>query len=293
MRIQNKTVALGIVLDGDGRILTALSPIGRGVGLSARYADGSTAALRVVHADRGWDLALVSPTDQRWTKGLLSSKRDPSKEAVKLRILRLDAARKLKSAELPTPHRENLTGGDAALLAHAMTFSPTLVASDIGAPIVDENGDVVGVVTQACLPTTLERCVPILYAAPVSELRRIVREGANAATAPLPWLGITVVAESSSSIPAARIVAVGANSPAAALGLRVGKQGDLLLAVDGTPVGSPKEFAEVLHRHRAFDQVSLLLLAEGRYREVRVTLGRYPEGAKSHVAGQGQPDLGY
>lgn len=293
LRMQNRTVALGVVLAGDGRILTALSAIGRGIGLTVRYADGSVTPLRVIHADRGWDLALVSPNDQRWTKGLLASKRDPVKDGLALRVLRLDANRKLRSNALSTPHRENLTGGDAALLAHAMTFSPTLLATDIGAPIVDENSDVVGLVTQACLPTTLDRCVPIVFAVPTTELKRFVREGATGANAPLPWLGITVVSESSSAIPATRIASIGANSPAATLGLRAGKRGDILLAVDGTPIGSPKDFGEVLHRHRAFDRVTLLLLAEGRYREVHVTLGRYPEAAKSRSSVQGQPDLGY
>lgn len=293
LRLQNKTVAFGFVLEGDGRIVTALSPIGRGIGLTARYADGTTAPLRVLHVDRGWDLAMLSPVDQRWTKGFLASKHDPIRDATRLRLLRLDAARKLKPAALGTPHRENLTGGDAALLSQAMTFTPTLLATDLGAPVVDENGNVVAVVAQACLPTTLDRCVPIVYAVPTAELKRFVREGASGASTPLPWLGITVVSESSSAVPAARIVSVGPNSPAVALGLRAGKLGDILLAVDGTAVGSPKDFAEVLHRHRAGDRVTLLLLAEGRYREVRVTLGRYPEPAVSRNSSQGQPDLGY
>src|SRR4051812_43498665 len=36
---QGKPLALGMVLDGDGRILTALSPLANGNFLSARYAD--------------------------------------------------------------------------------------------------------------------------------------------------------------------------------------------------------------------------------------------------------------
>lgn len=293
VRLQNKTVALGMILDGDGRILTALSPLGRGIGITARYADGTTALLRVVHSDRAWDLALLSPSDQRYTTGLLASKRDPLKDAVKLKILRLDATRQLKLGELGAAYRENLTGGDAAQLARAMTFRPTLPASDAGSPIVDENGDVVGLAAQACLPTTIDRCVPVVFAVPTGELKRFVREGAGSANAPLPWLGITVASESSSVVPAARIVTIGQNSPAATLGLRAGKQGDILMAVDGTPVGSPQELAEVLHRHRTGDHVTLLLLAEGRYREVRVTLGRYPEVPKPTAHGQEQPDLGY
>ncbi|HMA92144.1 MAG TPA: S1C family serine protease [Polyangiaceae bacterium] len=293
VRAQNKTVALGMVLDGDGRIVTALGALGRGVGLTARYADGTTALLRVIHTDRAWDLALLSPSDQRFTNGLLASKRDPFKEVGKLRILRLDAARKLNAVALGTPLRETLTGSDSAPLTQAMTFRPALQPNDVGAPIVDEHGDVVGIAAQACLPTTLDHCVPMVYAVPVAELKRFIRDGASFKNAPLPWLGITVASESSSAVPAARIMSIGPNSPASALALRAGKQGDILLAVDGTPVGSPEQFAETLHRHRAGDRVTLLLLAEGRYREVRVTLGRYPEVPRPRVTGQEQPDLGY
>src|SRR5688500_13290629 len=58
---QGKPLALGAVLDGDGRILTARSPLAAGNLLSARYHDGSVVPLKLVHSDRGWDLALLAP----------------------------------------------------------------------------------------------------------------------------------------------------------------------------------------------------------------------------------------
>lgn len=294
IRALNRTVSLGFVLDGDGRILSTLSSLGRGVGLQARYADGSTAKLRVLHADRGWDLALLSPDDQRWTEGLLAAKTDPFQDGGAVRLLRLDPRGVLKEVPLSAPHRENLTGGDAAVLSQALTFTPTFSASDLGAPLIDSNGSVVGMVAQACLPAVVDHCGVIYYAAPTSELRRFLREGFTAQNVPLPWLGLTVSTETTGPIASTRIQSVLPSSPASTLGLRAGKQGDLLLAVNGTPVGSPKDLAELLHRHRAFDRVTLLLLAEGRYREVRVTLGRYPEAARPNSgAGLGQPDLGY
>jgi S1-C subfamily serine protease len=294
IQLQNKTVTLGFVLDGDGRILTTLSPLGRGVGLKARFADGSAAKLRVLHADRGWDLALLTPDDQRWTAGLLAARTDPFQDGGPLRLLRLDARAGIKEVALSAPHRENLMGGDAAVLSQALTFTPPFTAADLGAPIIDSNGAVVGMVTQACLPAVLDRCSVTYYAAPTAELRRFLREGLTAQNIPMPWLGLTVTSETGGPVAATRVQSVLPNSPASTLGLRAGKQGDLLLAVNGTPVGSPKDLAELLHRHRAFDRVTLLLLAEGRYREVRVTLGQYPEAARPNTgAGLGQPDLGY
>src|SRR5688572_10769019 len=58
---QGRPLALGTVLDGDGRILTALSPLCNGNFISARYHDGSVVPLKLQHSDRGWDLALLVP----------------------------------------------------------------------------------------------------------------------------------------------------------------------------------------------------------------------------------------
>lgn len=293
IRAQNRTVALGFVLDGDGRILSVLSSLGRGVGLVARYANGSTAKLRVQHTDRAWDLALLSPDDQRWTTGLLAAKSDLFQAESTLRLLRLDPRGTLREVPLSSPRRENLIGGDTLVLSRAITFAQPLTATDLGAPIIDSTGAVAAMVAQACLPTVTDRCSPIYYAAPTSELRRFIRDGIVAENAPLPWLGLTV-SQAVGQVPATRIDAVLPNSPASALGLRSGKQGDLLLAIDGTPIANPQDFAELLRRHRYGDLVTLLLLVEGRYQEVRVALGRYPDGNRpSTGSGLGQPDLGY
>jgi hypothetical protein len=45
-------LALGGVLSGDGRILTALSPLGSGNDLDARYADGTAVRVKLGHHDR-------------------------------------------------------------------------------------------------------------------------------------------------------------------------------------------------------------------------------------------------
>src|SRR6185503_11826372 len=47
---QGRPLSLGMVLDGDGRILTALSPLTNGNFLSARYHDGSLVPLKLQHS---------------------------------------------------------------------------------------------------------------------------------------------------------------------------------------------------------------------------------------------------
>ena len=72
-----KVLALGSVLNGDGRILTALSPLTHGNNIDARYADGSVTQVRIGHSDRAWDLALLVPKNARWRKGLRASTQPP------------------------------------------------------------------------------------------------------------------------------------------------------------------------------------------------------------------------
>src|SRR5688572_5664254 len=54
-------LGLGMVLRSDGRILTALSALGHGNYVQARFDDGTLSPVRVVLSDRAWDLALLTP----------------------------------------------------------------------------------------------------------------------------------------------------------------------------------------------------------------------------------------
>ncbi len=64
-----QALALGAVLSGDGRILSSLSPLGSGNDLDVRFADGTSARVKLGHHDRAWDLALLVPQSGRWPEG--------------------------------------------------------------------------------------------------------------------------------------------------------------------------------------------------------------------------------
>lgn len=63
-------IAVGIVITGDNRILTALSALGDATGLDVRYADGATSRVRVVRRDPSLDVALLSPLPAPRVEGL-------------------------------------------------------------------------------------------------------------------------------------------------------------------------------------------------------------------------------
>ena len=265
---QGRALALGVVLDGDGRILTALSPLTNGNFLSARYHDGAVAQLKLVHSDRGWDLALLTATAtpaQPLHKSGLRAARTPS--FVGLQSFGLTPPNNVGAAPAALKLSPGLLGGDATALAGAYELANKPALS--GAPVVNTEGEVVAIVARACPADSKAGCVPAPYAAPVSAVKQFLQRVPAEAT----WLGVEAASDESLGVRGVRITSIVPGSPAAVAGIRPGRdatQADLVVAVDGAPVATPTELNEAVRARTAGDSVEILLFGMGRYRHVSV-----------------------
>lgn len=274
---QGKPLALGAVLDGDGRILTALSPLATGNFLSARYHDGSVASLKLVHSDRGYDLALLAPsaTDKPKKDGLRAAKQA---SFVGLQGFALTMPPNTIAAQ-PAALKlvSGMLGGDSKTLTEAYELGAR--PAYVGGPIVNSAGEVVALVARACPPGGAIGCTAGPYGAPVTALKQFLKS----VPAQANWLGIEAVGDEARGVRGVRVSAVVADSPAAMAGLRPGPsaaQADLIVAVDGTPVASLVELNEAVRAHAPGDSIELLLFGMGRYRHVSVKPRPAPELVK-------------
>jgi serine protease Do len=280
---QGRPLSLGTVLDGDGRILTALSPLTNGNFVSARYHDGSVVPLKLQHSDRGWDLALLVPTptgQQTPKKAGVRAAKQPS--FVGLQTFALGPGpNTVASAPASLKLTAGLQGGDSTTLSEAYELGTK--PAYVGAPIVNAAGEVVAVVARACPPGSAAGCAPAPYAAPVSALKRFLQT----VPAQAAWLGIEAVGDEVKGVRGVRVSAVVPDSPAAVAGLRPGKDAalaDLIVAVDGTPVASLVELNDAVRSHALGDSIELLLFGMGRYRHVSVRPRPAPELVKPPYA---------
>jgi S1-C subfamily serine protease len=275
---QGKPVALGTVLEGDGRILTALSALSTGNFLSARYHDGALVPLKLVHSDRGYDLALLTPlatpTAPLRKTGLRAAK-TPS--FVGLQTFTLAPPTNVTVAPAALRLAGDMLGGDAVSLSGAYELGGKV--SYVGAPVVNETGEVVALIARACPPKSTANCTPAPYGAPVPALKQFLQR----VPAEAIWLGVETTLHDAGPVRGVRVVAVVPGGPAASAGLRPGSntaQADLIVAVDGTPVGSPAELNEAVRARTTGDNVELLLYGLGRYRHVSVKPSPAPELVK-------------
>jgi serine protease Do len=285
-------LAIGTVLDGDGRILTSLSGLGGADGADVRYADGTTVRAKIGNGDKATDLALLVPQSNKWTEGLAASESDPIGAPLR--------------AMLPSHGYPRLGPTEAGVKghidAHARDGAPLLSMLDVdvkgplvaGAPLLDGTGSVVAVLVRACKGASVAQpdampwaawgaaqeaiahaataCTPVVVGAPVSAIRSFLSKTPPAA--PAPWIGIRAEHAQVGTVRGVRVVAVAASSPAVKAGLKTDT--DMIVAADGRPIDTPEALAEAIGKHAPGETMKLLVFGDDTFREVAVVLRAAP-----------------
>jgi serine protease Do len=270
-----RLLAIGTILKGDGRVVTSLSALGGLEQVDVRYTDGTLTRARLAHKDRTWDLALLVPLTGKWVEGFLASEQDPA--SVELRALSVGRGR---PPTLPVIHfksRTDARGKDGEPVPSALDLDLRGASVVAGTPILDPNGNVLALLVHACKAQDGGPCAPITVGAPVFALRSFLVKTPQNAVQPAPWLGIGGASAQSGNTKGVRVMAVAPQSPAEAAGLKADPaSSDLIVAVDGQPVGSPDELAKQIGQHAVGQTIKLLVFGAEKFREVQVTLKAAP-----------------
>lgn len=276
-----RPMAIGVVLNKDGRIVTALSALGTAEQADVRYADGTVVRAKLAHKDATWDLALLVPQSGKWLEGLVPADADPS--AVQLRSY-LPTRGRLALSSITYKGRVDARAHDGAALKSALELDPGPAPAVPGAPVLDPDGKVLGILVRACkgappdagvAKKAAPKCDATTVGAPVYALRAFLMKTPPKAALPAAWLGLGG-APSHGPVKGVRVMGLAPGSPAEASGLKAGDKGDVIVAVDGQPVESPDQLAKAIAKATVGQTVKLLVFGEGRFREVPVTLRAAP-----------------
>lgn len=251
MRLERggRPLGFGAVLRADGRILSALSALGHGNYVSARFYDNTVLGVRVVASDRASDLALLAPEGGHWTEGLRPSALEVAGPGTPLHRFRARGQR-WEEAPVTLQARQSLLGRDGAVLKDALVLTQRWAEDELGSPLFDAQGEVVGLLVQACAPEVAGRCQLAAFGAPVSSIKQFLRKAPPREPLPAAWLGFQGVAAHDGSVAGVRVVSVEPGSPAARAGLSgaPGARADLVVAVDGVPVTTSQEMKDAINR---------------------------------------------
>jgi serine protease Do len=275
LRANGRLLAQGVVIAGDGRIVTCLSALGGARQVDVRYPNGRTIAALQVAQDERENLALLQPRTGSWPEGVTLA--NGARRGTRATISTGDPPG--ISSLIFTRRRTFVEGG--ALLRDAWQLDPVPAAGSIGSGVLNERGELAAVLVASRGESAGLASPPSAYGAPVTAVSALLARAGDTAR---PWLGFTARASrlserantEGSRSPSLRILDVAAGGPAERAGLVGGAQPDELLQASGVAVGSEADLARVLDGHRPGDTIVLRVARGGGLYDVPLTLGRFP-----------------
>lgn len=284
-----RPIAVGTVLMKDGRVITSLSALNGVEQPEIRYSDGTVVKSKIGHKDKAWDLALLIPQSGGWKDGLMPTDAEP--QGSELRAF-LPKQGKLTAAPIGVKGRVDAKSKEGEALKSALDVDLKGATTTPGAPLIDASGRVVGVLVKACKDAggpsgspsaaapaaagAAPPCSAMTIAAPVYALRGFLMKTPANAVAPTPWLGLGGAPSDPGAQKGVRVMGVAPGSPAEKAGLKAGDAPDTIVAVDGVPVETPEQLAEVVAKRAIGQQVKFLVFSGGKFRESMVTLRATP-----------------
>ncbi|KPK46754.1 MAG: hypothetical protein AMJ77_05230 [Dehalococcoidia bacterium SM23_28_2] len=293
----------GIIIDEQGLILTNYHVIADADNLEVKFADGTTVSAQVVGRDPGSELAVIQAnvSDQELTVAPLG---DSDAVQVGDPVLAIGSPFNLEgtltqgivSALGRTYAQEDGTRPIRNMIQTDAAVNP----GNSGGPLLDCQGEVIGINTLLENPTGDRVNVGVAFAVPINTAKRFLPDMLAGETVSHPWLGIagqevTPALAEDLDLPVdagVYVTLVAADSPAERAGLQgafaseaeanrsssLASGGDIIVAADDQTVASVEELAGYLDtQKRPGDTVALQVLRSGQELSLEVTLAEWPD----------------
>ncbi|HEY5334034.1 MAG TPA: trypsin-like peptidase domain-containing protein [Solirubrobacterales bacterium] len=271
----------GFIVDEEGTVVTAAHVVDEASSVKVILQDGTTRTAEVLGVDEATDIAVI--------------RFDP--EGLELQTLELGDSSALKVgasvAAIGAPFEYAwsfstgiVSGLDRTIeapngfeVAHAIQTDAAVNPGNSGGPLLDAEGNVIGVVDQIATDGSADQSSGVGFAVPSDLVASELEQLEAGETVEHAYLGVAT-APSTESIEGAEVAEVPQGSPAAEAGVR---QGDVITEIDGETVEGPEDLVAAIGAHEPGDPVTLEIERASKSLSVKVTLGTQP--AESGLVG--------
>jgi S1-C subfamily serine protease len=288
---QGQAAGSGIVIDNQGTILTNNHVVADATNIEVTFSDNSTASAQVLGTDPGNDLAVIRAdlsSSQKVTPATLGNS-----DAVHVGdpVLAIGAPFELEGTLtqgiVSAIGRTFSSGQGTRPIRNMIQTDAAVNPGNSGGPLIDCQGEVIGLNSALENPTGQDVNVGIAFAVPINAAKRFLPQMEAGQTVSHPWLGINLSVQSG-----AYVTLVSSGSPADKAGLhgafssesqaeQSGGQpqggGDVIVAVDGHSVTGIDDLATYLDTQKKVgDSVSLTINRGGQEQTLNATLAEWP-----------------
>jgi putative serine protease PepD len=264
----------GFVIREDGYILTNNHVTANGNDITVTFSDGRVADATLIGANPGYDLAVLKVDETGLPVVTLGSSGALEVGDAAIAIgSPLGLQGTVTAGIVSALNRPVTAGGEGEMsFINAIQTDAAINPGNSGGPLVDGNGAVIGVNSAiAALGSGLggqAGNIGLGFAIPIDTAARIATEIISSGRSSTPIIGVQLDMQYAG--PGARVAGITDNGPAAAAGLR---EGDVITAVNGTPVADATDLIVDVRSLAPGDQVTLTVDSDGTQRQVKLVLG--------------------
>ncbi|MEW5912477.1 MAG: trypsin-like peptidase domain-containing protein [Thermodesulfobacteriota bacterium] len=268
----------GVIVDGKrGLIVTNSHVVAGGRDIRVQLADRRVFKARILGADPASDLAVLQITPQ----GALPQVKMGNSSSLMIgeSLIAIGNPFGLQhtvTTGVVSALNRRVPTGQGEWMGGLIQTDASINPGNSGGPLLNLDGEVVGINT-----AIFQRAQGIGFAIPVNRLRRVVDDLlAHGQVRPV-WLGLTLQDLNPrlashfglSSTSGVLVLGVHPQSPAAKTGL---SRGAVIFSLDGLPLEDAADFQSRLESIAPGDSVRLLVLSQGRRREISLRAQHYP-----------------
>jgi S1-C subfamily serine protease len=267
----------GVVIEGDnGYIVTNNHVVSgadevEGAEIRAIFSDGSGSAARIVGRDPASDIAVLKVEKPGLVTAQLGNSEDVVVGDPVVAIgSPLGLAGTVTSgivSALDRPVRLSGEGSDTNAVISAVQTDAPINPGNSGGALVDATGALVGINT--AIASVGGGSVGLGFAIPIDTVREITEQLIEDGEAVHATLGVNARSVTDGTRDGALVLNVEPGSPADVAGI---EEQDVVIAVDGEPVGSSEELVVAIDAHDPGDTVTIEVVRGGNSREVQATL---------------------
>ncbi len=282
-------IGSGFIVRSDGYIVTnnhVVAAAANGGDIEIKFNDGTTKPAQIVGTDASYDLAVLKVDAKDLPVASIGNSDNIKVGDLVVAVgSPLGYSGTVTSGIVSALNRPVTPGGDSqssggsneTAYISAIQTDAAINPGNSGGPLVNAAAEVIGVnAAMAASSGSSEGSagsIGLGFAIPSNTAKRIVEEIIAGGKAATPIIGINISGGTSTNAPAsggATVGSVQAGGPAEKAGI---KQGDVIIAVNGTPVDDATGLITLIRSKAPGDTVKLTVKTGDTTREVQVTLG--------------------
>jgi len=281
----------GFVIDTKGDIVTNAHVVAGANSITVRFKDGTQAKATLVGSDATTDIAVVRVNVSSSTLHPLPLGNSSSIQ-VGESVVAIGSPFGLPStitSGIVSASGRTITSPNNSSISGAIQTDAAINKGNSGGPLIDGQGDVIGVNAQIDSSTGGNNGVG--FAIPIDTAKQIANQLISSGSVKHAFLGVRVATvtptvASQLGLPrGAQVASVVSGSAAAKAGLKAGtqtrtvggatytKNGDVIVSVDGKAIATSEQLQAAIAAHKPGDAVTLGVSRSGTTRTVHVTLG--------------------